>query len=345
MLESVTIGGTNPDRGNPGRRPPWGVHPYEIALVGEQTAEKASLAGELLGLLGLQTAHLKLQSPAELMDSASVLEADSALVEVREFAPGSSILVFDSDLTPMTDPVFQAQGPLAVVGPWTEAPLLPWAASYFHRDNVPAVAAFIRTFWESQTAQRPIFGLVLTGGKSTRMGTDKAALAYQEQEESRRVFGLLGEVCSRVFVSCRADQADLPGRKGLPQIHDSVLDKGPVSGILSAFEAYPEVTWLVVACDLPRVNRDVLGALVAGRNPFKVGTAFRGFQNFPEPLCALYEPKARLRLWQFLAAGYDCPRKMMINSPVKILDPLPGDRLANVNSPDERDEVLRDMER
>jgi molybdopterin-guanine dinucleotide biosynthesis protein A len=111
--------------------------------------------------------------------------------------------------------------------------------------------------------------------------------------------------------------------------------KGPLSGILAAFEARPDASWLVVACDLPRLDREVLAALVSGRNPHRFATAFRGYEDFPEPLCAIYEPKARSRLYQYLAAGYDCPRKMMINSPVEVLEPLPGDRLVNANTPDE----------
>jgi molybdopterin-guanine dinucleotide biosynthesis protein A len=206
------------------------------------------------------------------------------------------------------------------------------------------VAAFIRGFWDEATARRPLLGLVLTGGKSSRMGEDKAALAYGANAESQRVFDLLRPFCSEVFVSCRADQADLPGRRGLPQIHDVLLDKGPLSGILSAFEARPDASWLVVACDLPRVDHNVIATLLQGRNPFRFATAFRGHQDFPEPLCAVYEPKARSRLWQFLAAGLDCPRKMMINSPVQILEPVAG-ALANVNTPQERAEVLHDLGR
>jgi molybdopterin-guanine dinucleotide biosynthesis protein A len=166
------------------------------------------------------------------------------------------------------------------------------------------------------------------------MGMDKAALTYQGQQESRRVFELLGEFCEEVFLSCRAEQSNDEGRRGLPQIHDILLNHGPVSGILSAFEARPDATWLVVACDLPRLDRDVLQRLVRERHPFKVATAFEGHNGFPEPLCALYEPKARPRLYQFLAAGFDCPRKMLINSPTQILAPV-GDRLFNVNTPEE----------
>jgi molybdopterin-guanine dinucleotide biosynthesis protein A len=98
-------------------------------------------------------------------------------------------------------------------------------------------------------------------------------------------------------------------------------------------DAHADATWLVVACDLPRLDADVLSTLVQGRNAFRFGTAFAGHEGLPEPLCTLYEPKARVRLHQFLAAGWDCPRKMLINSPISLLGAVTGDRLANVNSP------------
>jgi molybdopterin-guanine dinucleotide biosynthesis protein MobB len=362
----------------------WTFHPYEIALVGYQNSGKTTLAARLVPLLGLNLAYVKRDAhrfdmdkpgkdthtlaaagaasvtisdpqhralirnqPADkILGRLEVLEDDAALVEGHKASPVPKIVVLDEALTIVHDEALAAQTPVAVAGPWPAAPAgLPWAVPYFCRDDAAGLAAFIRRRWDEQTARRPILGLVLTGGKSTRMGTDKAALAYGAEEESRRVYGLLQEFCSEVFVSCRADQADLPGRRGLPQIHDILLGKGPLSGILSAFEARPDATWLVAACDLPRLDRGVLAALVAGRNPFRVATAFRGYQDFPEPLCALYEPKARARLWQFLAAGYDCPRKMMINSPVEVLEPPQGDRLRNVNRPEEREEVLHDLGR
>jgi molybdopterin-guanine dinucleotide biosynthesis protein A len=357
---------------------PWTFHPYEAALVGYQNSGKTTLASRLIPLLGLKMAYIKRdahrfdmdkpgkdthtltaagaeavsisdpahravirQRPLEpLLSRLDFLEEDAVLVEGHKQSPVPKIVVLDADLAIAEDPAFRGQAPLAAVGPWADRPHLPWPVPYFHRDDAPAVAAFLRGYWDSLTAQRPILGLVLTGGASVRMGTDKAALDYHGEEESRRVFRLLEEFCGQVFISCRADQADLPGRKGLPQIHDVWAGKGPLSGILSAFEARPDATWVVAACDLPRLDRQVLSTLMAGRNPFRFATAFRGYQDFPEPLCAVYEPKARARLYQFLAAGYDCPRKMMINSPVEVLEPLAGDRLANVNAPQERQEVL-----
>lgn len=356
----------------------WTFHPYEVALVGYQNSGKTTLAARLVGALGLNLAYIKrdahrfdldkpgkdthtlaaagagavfISDPAHralirqkpldpILSRLDFLEEDAALVEGHKQSPVPKIVVLDPEGTIVDDPAFRTQVPLAAVGPWTDRPPLPWPVPYFHRDDVASVAAFIRGYWNAISAQRPLCGLVLTGGKSSRMGTDKAALDYGAGEESRRVFGLLEEVCQQVFVSCRADQADLPGRKGLPQIHDQLVGRGPLAGLLAAFDQRPEAAWLVVACDLPRLDRSVIDALLAGRNAHKFATAFRGHQDFPEPLCAVYEPKARPRLLQFLAAGYDCPRKMLINSPIALLEPLGGDRLANANTPEDRQEVL-----
>lgn len=331
--------------------PGWTFHPYEIALVGYPSAGKTTLAANLVAALGLDLAYLKhdarsralvRQRPLDsVLSRLDFLEEDAVVVEGHKQSDLPTIIVLDEALSITTDPAFRTPVPLAAVGPWADRPPLPWPIPYFCRDDVPAVAAFLRGYWDSLTDGRPLLGLVLTGGQSTRMGTDKAALDYGRGEETRRVFSLLEEFCQQVFVSCRADQADLPGRKGLPQVHDQLLGKGPLSGILAAFEMRPDAAWLVVACDLPRLDRSVLETLVAGRHPFRFATAFRGHQELPEPLCALYEPKARPRLYQFLAAGYDCPRKMLANSPIGLLEAPASDRLTNVNSPEERQEALR----
>lgn len=359
----------------------WVFHPYEIALVGYQNSGKTTLAAKLVGIIGLDLAYVKRDAHRFEMDkpgkdthtlaaagAAAVfisdprsralirwkpldpqmarldfLEEDAVLVEGHKQSPIPKIVVLDEALAIAADPAFKTQLPLAVVGPWRERPALPWSVPYFNRDDAASVAAFIRGYWDSLTAGRPVLGLVLTGGTSSRMGTDKAALDYGGGQETRRVFALLEEFCAQVFVSCRSDQSELEGRKGLPQIHDKLLGLGPLSGILSAFETRADATWLVVACDLPRLDREVLATLVRNRNPFRFATAFRGNDGLIEPLCAIYEPKSRARLYQFLAAGYESPRKMLENSPVKVLESPDGDRLANVNDGEEREEVLRDF--
>lgn len=203
--------------------------------------------------------------------------------------------------------------------------------------DVAGLAAWAQQWLASR--QAPLRGLVLAGGLSQRMQTDKGRLRYgatgREQREVAAT--LLAEVCQDVFVSCRAEQAaELP--TGLQPLPDSFLGLGPLGGILSAFRHDPNAAWLVLACDLPFLTADTLRELVAGRQPARLATAFQSPGNeFPEPLITIFEPRAYPELLRFLGLGYSCPRKMLINSDVHVL-PTPGNEaLRNVNTPAERE--------
>ncbi len=183
-----------------------------------------------------------------------------------------------------------------------------------------------------------LYGLVLTGGKSTRMKADKAALTYHGKPQSAVCFELLSEFCEKVFISNRADQADAPGNKGFPQIHDGeeFSGKGPLAGILSAMQAYPNAAWLVLACDLPYVDSPTVKYLFGHRDPKKIATAYRSAHDgLPEPLCAVYEVQAQPVLLKFFHGGTLCPRKILINSATHLLEPQNPTALENINDPEE----------
>ncbi len=179
----------------------------------------------------------------------------------------------------------------------------------------------------------PLFGLVLAGGASTRMGRDKAALDYHGKSQLEWTFELAAEVCAATFVSVRPDQRDDPTRKTLPQIVDLQPGIGPIAGIASALQQHPKAAWLVLACDLPFITRDVLTNLLAQRNPHAIATAYRSAHDgLPEPLCAIWEPSAREAVLAYIAAGKQCPRKLLINSNAHLVA-LPDARaLDNINT-------------
>ncbi len=140
----------------------------------------------------------------------------------------------------------------------------------------------------------PLYGLILAGGRSSRMGTDKALLKYHGKNQIEWTAERARAVCERVFLSVRPDQVDDPARAKLPQIVDQVADKGPIAGIMAAQAEAPHVAWLVLACDLPFVDEDTLRHLAAARDPSRVATAYRSTHDgLPEPLCAIFEPKSR----------------------------------------------------
>ena len=185
------------------------------------------------------------------------------------------------------------------------------------------------------TPTESVYGLVLSGGRSRRMGRDKALLEYSGETQLERAVRLLQQHVERVFVSVRPDQASDPERCRFEQIVDRYTDIGPAAGILSALEAHPDVAWLVLACDLPNANDATITALLRGRSerPF---TAFRSSSDgLPEPLCAVFRPQAREIVAGFVGQGIVCPRKMLTRSDTGLLDLPDPAALDNVNTPED----------
>lgn len=185
-------------------------------------------------------------------------------------------------------------------------------------------------------SEPPLRGLVLAGGRSTRMRRDKAALAYRGRSQLERAFELLSRHTLEVFVSVRPDQREDPLRGALPQIVDAHENLGPMAGILAAQRHAPDTAWLVLACDLPFLDDPVLAALVAARDPEAAATAFRSAHDgLPEPLCAIWEPGCARDLLDYVAAGRQCPRKFLVGARTRLLDLPQREALDNVNSGEE----------
>ncbi len=184
-------------------------------------------------------------------------------------------------------------------------------------------------------------GLVLAGGKSVRMGRDKASINWHGKEQQYYIADMLQEFCNEVFISCRKGQVEMldDGYKSLPDTRSGL---GPYGAILSAFEKNIESAWLVLACDLPLLNTSTLSYLVKNRNHNTIATTFQSpYDALPEPLITIWEPHSYPALLSFLSQGISCPRKALINSDVTILQVPDSQTLMNVNTPGEAQEAER----
>lgn len=184
-----------------------------------------------------------------------------------------------------------------------------------------------------------IYGLVLVGGESRRMGRDKALLSYDGgATQLERTAGLLRAVCAKVFVSQRKEQA-FSTPTDTASIFDSVAEaKGPLCGILSAMRAHPDAHWLVLACDLPYLQTPTLEKLIREfRAEAPQLTAYRSsHDDLPEPLCAIYpagSDAGLLKLSQEL--GKSCPRKLLILKEARLVEQDDPRSLDNINTADE----------
>ncbi|NJB86433.1 molybdopterin-guanine dinucleotide biosynthesis protein A [Lewinella marina] len=193
-----------------------------------------------------------------------------------------------------------------------------------------------------QQAIPPLKALILAGGRSQRMGEDKSQIVYRNgQKEVDRLAALCADLNIPAFVAIR-DEGD-SGRFSQPTVADRFLGLGPAGAIASAFLTDPDAAWLILACDLPLLEAPIVRRLVEARRPDRVATALRGAgREWPEPLVAIYEPRAYQRLLQFLALGYSCPRKLLINSDTAVIDLEDNLPLTNANTPEDRERV-RDL--
>lgn len=183
---------------------------------------------------------------------------------------------------------------------------------------------------------KPVYGLVLAGGQSRRMGRDKALLKRGDQSQLAFAVSVVSECVDKVFVSARSDQKDDEERARFPQIVDRYQDIGPVAGILTALEDYPEADWVVVACDLPNISAETISRLLQYRDGEQPFTAYESSHDgLPEPLCAIYHSGCTNIVRAFVDEGINCPRKILIRSDTMLLQQGDPTSLDNVNTPDD----------
>jgi molybdopterin-guanine dinucleotide biosynthesis protein A len=203
--------------------------------------------------------------------------------------------------------------------------------------DIEHISEHILELIEKNTA--PLCGLVLAGGKSVRMGTDKGLLDYFGK--SQRIYSLemLEKLNLNTFLSVRKEQK--LDQKNV--IEDKFIGLGPFGAICSAFQHDPNTAWLVLATDLPYADEKLIRRLIQERDPSKVATALKGKnKKFPEPLITIWEPRAYPVMLQFLAQGISCPRKVLINSEVKHVE-VDDDFITNVNTPEEFSEIKKKL--
>ncbi len=135
----------------------------------------------------------------------------------------------------------------------------------------------------------PYSAVILAGGRSTRMGRDKAFLEFRGQPLLARQIALARSLKPvEVVVSGRAD-ADYSGF-GCPVLRDPVSDAGPLAGIAAALEAARAPLVLVLAVDLPCLTREVVATVLAAGEPAR-GAVPRVAGRL-EPLVAVYPRSA-----------------------------------------------------
>ncbi len=208
---------------------------------------------------------------------------------------------------------------------------LPW-----HGDRTPLLLAVVEERLKAAFADRRLFGGVLIGGDSRRMGSPKQGISVGGRSLLFSVAAVLRSKVERVVVLGRGDTPDDAGP--LDQLSDAPgTGQGPLAGLLTAFRWAPRVCWLVGACDMPGITVEALGWLIDQRRPGCWAVIPRDSEGQLHPTLALYEPQAGSLIDNLVSQGRKAPRVLAqwseVHTPT-IPDPLRHAWL-NVNTPEE----------
>ncbi len=166
-----------------------------------------------------------------------------------------------------------------------------------------------------------LYGLVLAGGESRRMGRDKGLIAYRGAAHRQVLYALLYSVCARVFLSVNAAQP-----RPEPERFEYLVDRpeyagnGPIGAVMGFRDAHPGAAVLLISCDLPYFGPVALQALMSARDSNRPATAFLNPENDrPEPLVTIYEPGFLERLPDRFSRGARSLQKVLLEDPPALI--------------------------
>lgn len=185
--------------------------------------------------------------------------------------------------------------------------------------------------------KRDCTGLVLAGGRATRMGgVDKGLVELRGRPLAAHVIDRLQPQVSRVLISANRNH-ERYAALGAPVIADAMPDfQGPLAGMLAGLSRC-ETEWLVtVPCDLPHVPSDLASELVRVARALRRTAAFAVFDDEPSYVCALlHHHLAYSAATTLMRDQRSVSRWLDAHNACAVTFPLPPGARANVNTPED----------
>jgi molybdopterin-guanine dinucleotide biosynthesis protein A len=190
-----------------------------------------------------------------------------------------------------------------------------------------------------------MIGLVIAGGKSTRMGTDKSWITYYKKPQVYEVYEMLQRFCTEVYISCNESQS-----AQFTPPHNTIIDgetyknMGPMASLLTAFNAFPKTPIMTLACDYPLVQLSDLQYLYNHRDTQSIATVYKNeAAHIPEPLIGIYESAIQPFLLQNFSEGKYSLKELLITHHAKQIIPSNSKILKSIDTPEDRDTLLNQL--
>ena len=129
-----------------------------------------------------------------------------------------------------------------------------------------------------------ISGIILTGGKSTRLGNDKGFLEFNNKYFIEIAIGIISEICDEILISANNERY---GNFGYKTIGDEIPGAGPIGGIYGCLKNSSYEHNIIIPVDMPFVIKEVYEYLLIRKDKYKHIVALNN-NDLPEPMIAYY---------------------------------------------------------
>lgn len=169
----------------------------------------------------------------------------------------------------------------------------------------------------------PVTGIILAGGKSSRMGTEKGLQELCGKSLISYAIEVLSVFCSEIIISSSSDAYQ---SLGFRVVADEFPGIGPMGGIYSALKQSKTEKTLVLSCDLPFVSVELLSHILKNSEGYQVAVPWEGNRHY-EPLCGFYRSSVLDQMDSFIQKGnYKLPdlfeeisiNRLIINSELEL---------------------------
>ncbi|MCC6581961.1 MAG: molybdenum cofactor guanylyltransferase [Phycisphaeraceae bacterium] len=144
-----------------------------------------------------------------------------------------------------------------------------------------------------------ITGVILAGGKNSRMGSDKGMLEVEGKKIVERIIEVIKPFIQEVIIISNGTNYD---NLGYAVYKDIIKDAGPMGGIHTALQYSKTDKILVISCDMPFVSKEVILPLITWANSAEVVLPEHG-DGHTEPLCAVYSKSCFSKFAELLRSG------------------------------------------
>ena len=130
---------------------------------------------------------------------------------------------------------------------------------------------------------RKLTGIVLSGGKSLRMGKDKGFCELDKKPLITYSIDVLSPICSQVVIGANDHNYN---NLGYQVVNDEIKDIGPIGGIYSCLKLSKTDDNIILSCDMPLIPVELIKHILSEKTGYDI--VIPVFNGFPEPLCAYY---------------------------------------------------------